>query len=257
LSEAAARRARRNKPASGGSFLERIRSKLYLDLRTPAGPTSLQAVARLIQKAPGNIPAVISLNFDDLLEKELRTLGVDHETVSKNQRTNHGPLRIIHPHGFIPQGGDLARDGVVFTERDYHQLTGSMFHWALTEIVWHLRHHTVLFVGLSMSDPNLRRLLDVCRLDEIPHHWQLQRRHTVSQNSELAVIADIENRARRWGETMGEPRIKPVAGLTAILRDTLKQADTYDRELFERMGVKTVWLEEFADIGPVLEAISQ
>lgn len=257
LNDRNARLARRKKGAPEGAFLESIRSKLYLDLRKPQVPSSLEAVAKLIQKAPDRIPAVVTLNFDDLLERELTRLKVPHESVSCAQRTNHGPLPIIHPHGFIPQTGDLSKQRVVFTERDYHQLTESMFHWALTEIVWHLRHHTVLFVGLSMSDPNLRRLLDVCRLNDIPHHWQLQRRHTVSHESELAVIGDIENRARRWGKTIGNPVVKPVGDLPEILRQTLRQADTYDRELFERMGVKTIWLEDFADITPILESIGQ
>ena len=35
----------------------------------------------------------------------------------------------------------------------------------------------------------------------------------------------------------------------------LQQADTYDRNLFESMGVKTIWLEDYDDIPALLERI--
>src|SRR4051794_16694781 len=55
--------------------------------------------------------------------------------------------------------GPISRADVVFTEPDYHRLTDSVFHWSLSFIVERLRKNTVPFIGLSMSDPNLRRLL--------------------------------------------------------------------------------------------------
>jgi hypothetical protein len=35
----------------------------------------------------------------------------------------------------------------------------------------------------------------------------------------------------------------------------LKQADTYDREVFETMGVKTIWVNDFGAISDVLEGV--
>jgi hypothetical protein len=88
---------------------------------------------------------------------------------------------------------------VIFTERNYHELTETVFHWALTEIVTHLRHHTVLFIGLSMSDPNVRRLLDACRNSDIPPHWQLQRRHAIQDGERIQVAQDVERLVRECG----------------------------------------------------------
>jgi SIR2-like domain len=136
----------------------------------------LQAIADQIAKKPDRIQAVVTFNFDDLLEQELRKRGVEPQPICTSVRADHGMLPIIHAHGYIPQRGDPPVAEIAFTERDYHALTEGVFHWALTEIVWHLRHRTVLFIGLSMSDPNLRRLLDASLATGQPPHYQLQKR---------------------------------------------------------------------------------
>jgi hypothetical protein len=143
----------------------------------------------------------------------------------------------------------------VFTEDDYHKLTETVFHWGLSEIVSELRHSTVLFIGLSMSDPSLRRLLDATRNSEIPPHWQVQLRHQVHDHEQLAAINDIANRARQWGEILGYTEQKDPPQLAQALNDVLRQADTYDRALFETMGVKTIWLESYEDIPKLLDKI--
>jgi hypothetical protein len=44
--------------------------------------------------------------------------------------------------------------------------------------------------------------------------------------------------------------------LDEALRATLRQADTYDREVLESMGTKTIWLEAFEDIPLLLERVA-
>src|SRR5262249_23019768 len=114
-----------------------------------------------------------------------------------SRRADHGVLRIIHAHGYIPRRGDPPIAEIVFTERDYHALTEGVFHWALTEIVWLLRHCTVLFIGLSMSDPNLRRLLDASLAIGQPAHYQLQKRHQVAPAEQLPILQMLEAAAQQ------------------------------------------------------------
>jgi hypothetical protein len=170
---------------------------------------------------------------------------------------SYSPLPIIHPHGFIPREGDFVDCKVIFTERNYHELMETVFHWALTEIVAHLRHNTVLFIGLSMSDPNVRRLLDACRNSDIPPHWQLQRRHSIQDDQRNQIVQDVERRARDWGQILGDEHIKNTDELLEVIESTLRQADTYDRQLFESMGVKTIWLSSFVDIPLLLAEIGR
>lgn len=251
------RKRRKTQASAADPFLLSIRRHLYAAHRAPSRPGTLHAIADLIQQSKGNVPAVVNFNFDNVLEEELARRKVDHVTVASDARRAHGRLPIIHPHGFIPRTGDLSDTRVIFTERHYHALTETVFHWALTEIVSHLRHHTVLFIGLSMSDPSLRRLLDACRNSDIPPHWQIQRRHEIRDPERLNAAGDIERRAREFGEVLERSERKEARDLLDLVDSALRQADTYDRELFEKMGVKTIWLNDFNDIAPLLQAISQ
>ena len=237
-------------------FLQELRNQLYAHCRIPpAKRTALQAIADLILCNRENVRAVVSFNFDDLLEEELAKHHVETVSVSDDSRQYSGAVRIVHPHGFVPRRGDIVRGRLVFTEDDYHKLTETVFHWGLSEIIAHLRQSTVLFVGLSMSDPNLRRLLDAGRNSKIPQHWQLQRRHHVREDETRAAISDVENRAHRWGQILGLQGVKTPPQLSDALNAALKQADSYDRQVFESMGVKTIWLESFDDIPDLIDAI--
>ena len=89
----------------------------------------------------------------------------------------------------------------------------------------------------------------------IPPHWQLQRRHQVRDHEKLAAVNDVENRARRWGEILGFRELKDPSQLSDAVDAALQQADTYDRQLFETMGVKTIWLESFDDIAALIDRI--
>jgi hypothetical protein len=248
-------------------FLERVRQRLYATLResstgnpgAPARTTTLDAIAELIANArcDNNVPAVVTFNFDDLLERELQRRGVITRTVTNAGRRAGPGIPIIHPHGCLPVEGPLNGDPIVFTEQDYHRLTDTAYHWAPTTIVSLLRQYTVLFVGLSMSDPHLRRLLDACRVPGgIPQHWNIQRRHAVSRNQIDLVSATVERYAEQWAHRMGAESEQVPLDLDEALRATLRQADTYDREVLESMGTKTIWLECFEDLPLLLERIA-
>lgn len=241
-------------------FLERVRKRLYATLRdTPGHQTTLDAVAQLVElgRRDNNVPAVVTFNFDDLLERELQRRGIITRTVTNAGRRPGTGIPIIHPHGCLPVEGPLGGDPIVFTEQDYHRLTDTAYHWAPTTIVSLLRQYTVLFVGLSMSDPHLRRLLDACRVPGgIPQHWNVQRRHAVSKNQIELVRATVERYAEQWAYRIGTESEEVPLDLDEALRATLRQADTYDREVLESMGTKTIWLESFEDLPLLLQRIA-
>ena len=245
-------------PADGEQiFLEKLRTQLYVQYKPPrVKRTTLQAVADLIKRSKGNVRGVVSFNFDGLLEEELAKRKVPTVSIVDGSRQHSGSFRIIHPHGFVPRQGPIDRDHLIFTEDDYHKLTETTFHWGLSEIVSELRHSTVLFIGLSMSDPSLRRLLDATRNSDIPPHWQVQLRHQVHDHEQRAAMDDVANRARHWGEILGYAEQSDPPQMAQALNDVLRQADTYDRALFETMGVKTIWLESYDDIPLLLDKIA-
>jgi SIR2-like domain len=239
-------------------FLDRLRKHLYEQRRDPAGRTLLTAAADLLQRAESGVSSVVTFNFDDLLETELRGRGVPVVTVAGPERPRGDGIRIIHVHGSVPREGPIARGTLVFTEPDYHRLTESPFHWALAEIVDALRKRTVLFLGLSMSDPSLRRLLDASRNWTYPPHYQVQKRHQIPDRGRPAALEDIERRARLHAEVLGTgyEEIEDPEALSDAVRSALAQADSYDDEVFESMGVKTIWVDSFDHIPAIVDAIA-
>lgn len=252
------------------AFLECVRKRLYSTLvvepcaqhSTEQETTTLCAVAKLIERAlcngrgNSNVPVVLTFNFDDLLERELARRGIATRPIT-NARRRPGPgLPIVHPHGCLPLEGPLNGDPIVFAEQDYHQLTDTAYHWAPTTIVSLLRQYTVLFIGMSMSDPHLRRLLDACRIPGgIPQHWNVQRRHAVSQDQIDLVRGTIQRYAHQWPQRARTESERDPIDLSQALRATLRQADTYDRDVLESMGTKTIWLESFDDLPALLEVV--
>ena len=241
-------------------FLERLRTHLYANYKKPAGTTTLTAVADLIAKgnSRSGVSSVVTFNFDDLLEAELERRKIAVQPVTSSDRQHGNGLRVIHPHGYVPKTGPISRRDIVFTEPDYHRLTESVFHWGLADIVDRLRKNTVLFVGLSMSDPSLRRLLDASRNSDIPPHWQIQKRHEIRDHEISQVMAEVERRAQEYAALLGSGvgDEKRPDQLEESIHAALRQADTYDREVFESMGVKTIWVDRFDDVARVIGAIA-
>ena len=241
-------------------FLEKVREHLYpKHPPAPREPTTLTAVADFIKRSgeDSGVTAVVSFNYDDLLERQLEG-SVELRSVWNDKRRRDKRLPILHPHGFLPREGDFKDCDLVFTEDDYHGLTTSVFHWALTAIVNYLRHNTVLFIGLSMLDPNLRRLLDASYVHgDVPAHWQVQKPHKIPRGEVRNVLRDIRDRARRVRKEMEMDPPEDVPELQEAVLAMLHQADSYDRNLFESMGVKTIWVEDYDDIPALLEQISQ
>jgi hypothetical protein len=249
-------------PAGDGAhlFLDRLRTHMYANYREPSGTTVLTAIGELIAKNTdrSGVNSVVTFNFDDLLEVELRRRKVAVYSVTNRDRQRGRGLRVIHPHGYIPREGALSREDVVFTEPDYHRLTESVFHWGLSEIVDRLRKNRVLFIGLSMSDPSLRRLLDASHNSDIPPHWQIQKRHAIQDQEALEIMTEVDRRARQYAALMGaaNDEQKKPSQLEDAIHAALGQADTYDREVFESMGVKTIWVDRFEEVPDVISAIA-
>lgn len=242
-------------------FLDRLRAHMYANYRRPKERTTLQAVAELIANSNrgSGVDSVVTFNFDDLLETELRRRQVAVQSITSSDRQQGMGLRVIHAHGCVPKNGPLSRKDIIFTEPDYHRLTESVFHWSLSEIVDRLRKSTGLFIGLSMSDPSLRRLLDASHNSDIPPHWQIQKRHEIRDHEVLEVMTEVERRAKEYATHLGsgfDERKKPDQ-LEESIHAALRQADTYDREVFESMGVKTIWVDRFEDVPSVIDAIAR
>jgi hypothetical protein len=226
----------------GKSFAQAIKDSLYSDYSPESSSgAALPEVANLIQRSEEQgrrIQAVVSFNFDNLLELELRRTKIDATPVYDHRRPDGNKFPIVHVHGYLPFDGNVPTTEIVFTEDEYHQLTFSAFHWSVADMVAYLRNYSVLFIGLSMSDPNLRRLLDATNLHlEKPKHILIRRDYDIESE-----IMDATERVAR--------HIDPLR-----LKEIWRRAHAYEREVFKDMGVGVMWVKEHEDIPMVLQEL--
>lgn len=219
-------------------FSELIQKYLYNENNTSP---LLKNLARIVQHKKVN--EVITYNFDDLLEQNLAQMNlrdsVDYTAISKDAEVKgHNTLPIYHVHGIIPKEGPV--DTVVFSEEEYHKRYSTAYHWSNVEQLHALTRMHCFFVGLSMTDPNLRRLLDTAkemnRSNGINHYAFLQRK-----NLETYCVSDV-NKTCKYVHVSGS------------LIDKDKQKEIYDLNysvidsIFNDLGVNVIWYEDHKEL---------
>jgi len=212
-------------------------------LQPPVPPSPLVdamvALARAERDARG-VQAIINYNYDDLLEETLRHQNVRCTTVlSGSQRVPDGSLPSYHVHGLISLKDYVdyqyssrskpmqAKGNFVFSEDEYHSEYSDPYKWSNMTQISHLGRFIGLFVGLSMQDPNLRRLIDVT-------HKQYP------ENDNFAIL----------------PRPISLASSRdskqTVLRNMFEEVESHS---FGRIGVKVLWVDSFEEIGQVIRRV--
>ena len=154
-------------------FYRDMRSILYAKTRTSK---LIKSIATLITSS--NIESIISYNYDDLLEQEINNDFNKHcdSVYDKTSPNDSNNLLVYHVHGYIPEKGKWS--SIVLGESEYHKIYQESYNWSNVEQLHALCRSTCFFIGLSMSDPNLRRLIDISLdgSDIDPVHYAFLRR---------------------------------------------------------------------------------
>lgn len=135
-------------------FYEDIKSILYSS--SPKTSSLLETIAQIVDKS--NIESIITYNYDDLLERAISSKKC-HAVYDKSRPNDGDEIQIYHVHGYIPHEGKSSE--VILGEKEYHKIYQEAYNWGNVEQLHALCRSTCFFVGLSMNDPNLRRLLDI------------------------------------------------------------------------------------------------
>jgi hypothetical protein len=104
---------------------------------------------------------IVTTNYDPSLEEALQSVGIeaspwfDDGNPHEKSGIEH-PIR--HLHGYLAD--DRTTEGeVVLTEADYHQEGAEKLSWQETYLRRRLGESTLLFVGTSLSDPDILSIL--------------------------------------------------------------------------------------------------
>ena len=153
---------------SASRFKRRLAEVLYKDVNLRA--ESLTDAQRQLAAMSGNAP-LLTTNFDPLLEMAIAELkgSAKWERYRKTPRAGVRTFTrgvVEHVHGWIdPDGGSGGH--LILTESDYFNLAANDREPANRRLrILFERSGAVLIVGMSMQDPNIRRLLYVLRSEE-------------------------------------------------------------------------------------------
>jgi hypothetical protein len=109
------------------------------------------------------VAAVVNFNYDSLFETYLHARKITHSVVwSPQARLRVRDLCVLHPHGYLRLGGGPVTP-LILAEEDYLDVASARYGWVDTILSGYLSQTTCLFVGHSMTDPNVRRLLRATR----------------------------------------------------------------------------------------------
>lgn len=184
------------------------------------------------------VKGIVTYNFDNLIELKLADKDIDYNIIFRETDIpDNNSLNIYHVHGYLPQNTneiqtmDDSNNAIelIFSEEDYHRVYQDSYCWSnLTQLNF-FRESTCLFLGCSLTDPNLRRLLDVAsRNGETPRHYAILKRKNFTdeehgQKQILKLYQSIDNNVR----------------------------ESY----YKSIGINIIWVDEYADIPKILNTV--
>lgn len=247
-----ARYIRRGLSAGSGSeqseFIQSVTEQLYAlrNQRFSLSSPLIKAIASLCtpSRTGAKIKSVLTYNFDDLLERELESRQLAFRSIFEDiDLAGPEELPVYHVHGFIPEDRDkypnIDKATLVFSEEGYHQIYGEAYHWSNLIQLNSLKENACLMVGLSLTDPNLRRLLEISSKSiDKPKHFAFLKR------------VDYESFTKK--------NKKPVVRAPAsLVRTFLDRHHSLNEEVMKELGVNIVWYEEYEDIPKLLADIGK
>ena len=117
-----------------------------------------------IEKHKGT--SVITYNYDTNLEYLLKKRGLRYCTVYDDGSfiTNDSIVDIYHVHGLLPYekyDEDRFRDSLIFNESEYFYLYNNPYSWNISKQLHDFKFNECIFIGISLTDPNMKRLLEL------------------------------------------------------------------------------------------------
>jgi hypothetical protein len=187
------------------------------------------------------IRAVLNFNLDFLLQIYTRARFKKRvlRTVERASASASGRLiNAYHPHGYLARGlewkaGDRRKesgDRLVLTEHQYYDAVAASNAFANYTILFLLQTYHFLFIGLSMTDPNLRRTL---------HLTRAERMRELKAEGESDTCAEERSR-RHWAVMQRNNDATINQAICVMLRE---------------LGVAPLWLDNWSELSPLLEVV--
>jgi hypothetical protein len=212
----------------GKEFAKNVRDSLYID--NPISCPLIESIIDLARPQRDGRPldSIVTFNFDALIEENLNQVSISNKAIF-SEAINHdsNELPIYHVHGFLPRNGNVnEKTELVFSEDAYHSQFIDPFSWSNLIQLNKLTQNTCLFIGISLTDPNMRRLLDVA--------WR-----------------------KNPNKSLGHYIIKKIPKSTNGVDSIDKVSKLLEEQDANALGLNVIWIEDFAEISNILKRISE
>ena len=150
-----------------------------------------------------NIEQIITFNYDTLLENKITEKKGKCMSVFGKEIVGKGIIPVYHVHGIIKPEQEPNEENPqniwlrpVLSEEEYHKLYGHHHSWSNSVTLNALDNSICILIGLSMTDPNLRRLLDISKEDKAKtktHFVFMGRDNRLDKNNYYEIQENILN----------------------------------------------------------------
>ena len=233
--------------------------------------STLEAVTTLCEKSEfgrKGVRAVVTENYDSLLEIALN--GRSIQPVWKSEALQGAGLPIYHVHGYVPlKGGGSAEEEIVFTEEQYHLAAQNAYSWSNLVQIQCMSSTVGLMIGLSLTDRNMRRLLDAVMNTPVRSEnyalirepqWGHPRDDELNGIHQKAMeYYDRFERSGVKGSGIKGSGIKGDEQRNEEILGIIEQVERLDRDqqtfVLKQLGVEPVWYKDHADIPAIIDEI--
>jgi len=215
---------------SGGQTRVRGVIKEQISRNHPVPPV-LEIVARL------PVRHIWTTNYDRLVERSFEQINRPIDAISGVKdlalRATPGAARLYKMHGSVER-----LDDIVISTDDY-ELFRSRRGAFLPLLQAHLTSMSMLFIGLSFTDPNIRHVLSLIResfTDAPPEHFAI-----VRPPKREDFRSDEEFNARSIQHKLWAKDLRRY-GLTAVEIDSYEEVPALLRQIERRVAARRIWI---------------
>ena len=241
-------------------FEKDVRSALYETYDKDVKSQIMDEIIKLCV-VPGNITnldGIITYNYDDIIETKLaeKDIDVPFQTVyGQGINPDNNSLPIYHVHGYLPQKGRISvHNAITLGELVYHEQYNNTYSWNNIVQINKFRDKTCLFIGTSLSDPNIRRLLDIANSQKTKkkYHYILKIR------TERSWVEEKFNKILDENPEIFNEKVRANIDFDEAVNFLIEMENRFEEKDTESLGVKTVWIDNNdVDISEILRKIRE
>ncbi|KKM25821.1 hypothetical protein LCGC14_1591080 [marine sediment metagenome] len=190
------------------------------------------------------IKEIITYNYDDLIENlfESNFFKKNVWSIYNNEtyRQKIDEINIYHVHGYLPE----VKSDIILSELEYYRFLQDNSFWANKIQKKHYGHSHCLLIGLSIKDPNLRRILFNAQQDRF--------KNKMNQSAFLPHFAFIRKTSkadflmrRGKGEYLAKSETEEVLTIYHLFKQFT----------YSQFGINVIWIDSYDEIPIILDEL--